>query len=178
MRQRVQPRIRFPQAGTSRSRPSTRWIPGPGSECRPVRSCQADLKRIRNAANCPRSTPESPHDMLNPEPPTRPHHPHAGPEGCAALPAQLAAEHEYARGLGEPDVWRLELIGASSTMDLDVQVARSDWYEKSSRNSGSAAISSRRCTFRSRLHSGVHRSSIYRNHFDNDFCQSHGLEPA
>ena len=34
------------------------------------------------------------------------------------------------QGLGEPDTWHVESTGNHSFVDLDVQVARSDWYEQ------------------------------------------------
>lgn len=35
-----------------------------------------------------------------------------------------------AQGLGDPDTSHIEPIGNQGLMDLDVQVARSDWYEQ------------------------------------------------
>ncbi len=48
----------------------------------------------------------------------------------------LRYRHSYqqvdarAQGLGEPDTWHIESIGDQSVNELDVQVARSDWYEQ------------------------------------------------
>ncbi len=36
----------------------------------------------------------------------------------------------HAQGLGEADTWHIESIGDSGMSELDVQVARSDWYEQ------------------------------------------------
>lgn len=35
-----------------------------------------------------------------------------------------------AQGLGEPDTWHIETVSAQGLTELDVQVARSDWYEQ------------------------------------------------
>jgi hypothetical protein len=48
----------------------------------------------------------------------------------------LRYRHSYpagdglAQGLGEADTWHIESIGNGSVTELDVQVARSDWYEQ------------------------------------------------
>jgi hypothetical protein len=48
----------------------------------------------------------------------------------------LRYRHSYqpddgrARGLGETDTWHIEPVGDSGIAELDVQVARSDWYEQ------------------------------------------------
>jgi hypothetical protein len=52
------------------------------------------------------------------------------------LKGLLSYRHSYqqgddrAQGLGELGIWHTESIGDQSTQDLDVQVARSDWYEQ------------------------------------------------
>jgi len=53
---------------------------------------------------------------------------HKFPPGGDALDAQSIQPRAY--GLGEPDVWHIETIGNQGVTDLDVQVARSDWYEQ------------------------------------------------
>jgi hypothetical protein len=53
-----------------------------------------------------------------------------------ALKGLLRYRHSFptgdrsAQGLGEPETWHVESIGNQGLMDLDVQVARSDWYEQ------------------------------------------------
>jgi hypothetical protein len=39
-------------------------------------------------------------------------------------------EDARAQGLGDPDVWHIESLGDQGLSELDVQVARSDWYEQ------------------------------------------------
>jgi hypothetical protein len=52
------------------------------------------------------------------------------------LKGLLRYKHSYrqgdgrAQGLGEPDVWHVEPIGDQGINELDVQIARSDWYEQ------------------------------------------------
>jgi hypothetical protein len=53
-----------------------------------------------------------------------------------ALKGLLRYRHSFpssdvsAQGLGEPETWHFESIGNQGLLDLDVQVARSDWYEQ------------------------------------------------
>ena len=68
--------------------------------------------------------------LLNPDP----------PQGritlTLAFKGLLRYQHHYpdgderASGLGEPDTWHIKTIGNNSLHELDVQVARSDWYEQ------------------------------------------------
>jgi hypothetical protein len=96
-------------------------------EIGPYERLRTDSAYLPATATCPQTA--LPY-LLNPEP----------PQGritlTLALKGVLRYKHkwqpgtELAQGLGEPDVWHLELIGSNSTTDLDVQVARSDWYEQ------------------------------------------------
>jgi hypothetical protein len=42
----------------------------------------------------------------------------------------LLSDKFLGHGLGEPDTWHIESIGNQGLAELDVQVARSDWYEQ------------------------------------------------
>jgi hypothetical protein len=44
-----------------------------------------------------------------------------------------------AQGLGDADTWHLEPSGTQNVMELDVQVARSDWYEQVVEKLGAAS---------------------------------------
>jgi hypothetical protein len=96
-------------------------------EIGPYERLGTDYTYLPATATCPQTA--LPY-LLNPEP----------PQGRLTLTLALKGVFRYrhswpqptglAHGLGEPDVWHLELVGPSGTMDLDVQVARSDWYEQ------------------------------------------------
>jgi hypothetical protein len=78
-------------------------------------------------ATCPQTALSR---LVNPDP----------PQGritlTLALKGLLRYRHSFrtgdgsAQGLGEPETWHVESIGNQGLMDLDVQVARSDWYEQ------------------------------------------------
>jgi hypothetical protein len=76
-------------------------------------------------ATCPQSALVY---LVNPEP----------PEGritlTLAFRGLLRYRHSFsdgrAQGLGEVDTWHIEPLGDQNSMELDVQVARSDWYEQ------------------------------------------------
>jgi hypothetical protein len=68
--------------------------------------------------------------LINPQPPT-------GRIALAlAFRGLLRYRHSYqpdsgqANELGEPAIWHIEPVGGGTLMELDVQVARSDWYEQ------------------------------------------------
>ena len=79
------------------------------------------------AASCPQAA--LPY-LLNPDP----------PQGritlTLAFKGLLRYQHHYpdgderASGLGESDTWHVVTVGNNSLHELDVQVARSDWYEQ------------------------------------------------
>jgi hypothetical protein len=78
-------------------------------------------------ATCPQAALSR---LVNPDP----------PQGritlTLALKGLLRYRHSFpggdvsAQGLGEPETWHVESIGNQGLLDLDVQVARSDWYEQ------------------------------------------------
>jgi hypothetical protein len=96
-------------------------------EIGPYMHLRADDQYLPATASCPR---EALPYLANPEP----------PQGritlTLALKGLLRYRHSYqpgdgrAQGLGEPDTWHIESIGDQSVKTLDVQVARSDWYEQ------------------------------------------------
>jgi hypothetical protein len=82
---------------------------------------------LQATATCPQTALSH---LVNPEP----------PQGRITLNILLKGllryQHSFpqgdgrAQGLGEPDTWHIETIGNQSLVDLDIQVARSDWYEQ------------------------------------------------
>jgi hypothetical protein len=96
-------------------------------EVGPYMYLRADDQYIPATATCPQAA--LPY-LINPEP----------SQGritlTLAFRGLLRYRHNYQQGdnraqsLGEPDTWHIESIGDQTAMDLDVQVARSDWYEQ------------------------------------------------
>jgi hypothetical protein len=96
-------------------------------EIGPLTSLNTQERYFPAVATCPR---EALAYLFNPPPPQG----HLTLE--LALGGFLQYRHNYqqgdgrAQGLGEPDVWHIESIGELGTHHLEVQVARSDWYEQ------------------------------------------------
>jgi hypothetical protein len=96
-------------------------------ELGPYRLAGTDYTYLPVTATCPQAA--LPY-LVNPEP----------PQGritlTLALKGLVRYRHEFkdsegqAQGLGTPGTWHIESIGSNSAQDLDVQVARSDWYEQ------------------------------------------------
>jgi hypothetical protein len=96
-------------------------------EIGPYSYLRTDPNYLPATATIPQSA--LPH-LINPEP----------PQGRITLTlvfkGLLRYRHGYqkedarAQGLGDPDVWHIESIGDQGLSELDVQVARSDWYEQ------------------------------------------------
>lgn len=96
-------------------------------ELGPHMHLRASDQYVPAAATCPQTS--LPY-LVNPEP----------PQGritlTLAFRGLLRYQHSFqqgdgqAQGLGEPGVWHLESIGDQTAMELEVQVARSDWYEQ------------------------------------------------
>jgi hypothetical protein len=96
-------------------------------EIGPLTNIRTSDRHFSATATCPwTSVPY----LLNPPP----------PQGRLTLKlgigGMLRYRHSYkqgdirAQGLGEPDVWHIEPIGEPGAHELEVQVARSDWYEQ------------------------------------------------
>ena len=96
-------------------------------ELGPCSHLPTDTTYLAATATCPQTALAH---LINPEP----------PQGRITLTlgfrGLLRHRHSYqqgdarGQGLGEPDNWHIESIGNQSLTDLDVQVARSDWYEQ------------------------------------------------
>lgn len=96
-------------------------------EIGPYSYLRTDPDYLSATATCPQTA--LPH-LINPEP----------PQGritlTLAVKGLLRYRHSFpqgdgrAQGLGETDTWHIEALGNQGLMDLDVQVARSDWYEQ------------------------------------------------
>jgi hypothetical protein len=96
-------------------------------EIGPYTYLRTDANYLPATAACPQPALSY---LINPEP----------PQGRITLTllfrGLLRYRHSYqqgdgnAQGLGEPDAWHIESIGDQGLTDLDVQVARSDWYEQ------------------------------------------------
>jgi hypothetical protein len=96
-------------------------------EVGPYMHLRADDQYLPATATCPQTALSY---LSNPQP----------PQGritlTLAFRGLLRYRHTYQQGdgrghgLGEPDTWQVESIGDQSVMELDVQVARSDWYEQ------------------------------------------------
>jgi hypothetical protein len=95
-------------------------------EIGPYSHLNTEYRYLPAAVTCPRDA--LPY-LINPTP----------PQGritlTLALKGLIAYRHSYepgsdlAYGLEAPGTWHMESIGDQSLQDLDVQVARSDWYE-------------------------------------------------
>ncbi|HLI50727.1 MAG TPA: hypothetical protein VKU87_02960 [Thermomicrobiaceae bacterium] len=93
----------------------------------PYSYLRTDPTYLQAAATCPQAALSQ---LTNPQP----------PQGritlTLAFRGLLRYRHRFpqgdgrAQGLGEPDTWHIETIGNQSLVDLDVQVAQSDWYEQ------------------------------------------------
>lgn len=96
-------------------------------EIGPLTSLDTHERYFPAVATCPRDTLPL---LFNPSPP------HGRLTLELALGGFLRYRHSYqqgdgrAQGLGEPDTWHIESIGEQGIHRLEVQVARSDWYEQ------------------------------------------------
>jgi hypothetical protein len=96
-------------------------------EIGPYTFLRTEPSYLQAIATCPQTALSR---LVNPEP----------PQGritlTLVLKGLLRYRHSFsqgdgrAQGLGEPNTWHIESVGNQSLMDLDVQVARSDWYEQ------------------------------------------------
>jgi hypothetical protein len=96
-------------------------------EIGPITGLSAQERYFLATATCPQ---EALPYLFNPSP----------PQGRLTLELALGGllryRHTYqqgdgrAQGLGEPDVWHIDPIGEQGGHRLEVQVARSDWYEQ------------------------------------------------
>jgi hypothetical protein len=96
-------------------------------EIGPYSYLRTDPTYLQATATCPQAALSQ---LINPEP----------PQGRITLAlvfrGLLRYRHSFpqgdgrAQGLDEPGTWHIESIGNQSLVDLDVQVARSDWYEQ------------------------------------------------
>jgi len=96
-------------------------------EIGPYTSLRTDESYIPAKATCPQAALAY---LFNPPP----------PQGritlTLAFKGLIRYRHSYqpgdakAQGLGEPDVWHFDSIGETGGSDLEVQVARSEWYEE------------------------------------------------
>lgn len=93
----------------------------------PYSYLRTDPTYVQATATCPQAALSQ---LINPDP----------PQGRITLTlvfrGLLRYRHSFpqgdgrAQGLGEPDTWHIDTIGNQSHVALDVQVARSDWYEQ------------------------------------------------
>jgi hypothetical protein len=96
-------------------------------EIGPITSLGTSERTFSASATCPR---EALPYLFDPPP----------PQGRLTLQLELGGlvryRHQYktgdgrAQGLGDPEVWHIESVGEKGVHSLEVQVARSDWYEQ------------------------------------------------
>jgi hypothetical protein len=96
-------------------------------ELGPYSYLRTDPNYLPATATCPQTALSQ---LINPEP----------PQGRITLTLVFRGLFRYrhnftqgdgrAQGLDEPGTWHIESIGNQSLVNLDVQVARSDWYEQ------------------------------------------------
>lgn len=96
-------------------------------EIGPYTYLRTDYLYLPITATCPRAA--LPY-LLNPPPPQGRITVTLGLRGLLSYRHSYQAEDERSQGLDEPGVWHTESLGNQSIQELDVQVARSDWYEQ------------------------------------------------
>lgn len=102
-------------------------------ELGPYRLTGTDYTYLPATATCPQAA--LPY-LVNPEPPQGRITLTLGFKGLVRYRHDCKDSDGRAQGLGDPGVWHIESIGINSAQDLDVQVARSDWYEQVVANLG------------------------------------------
>lgn len=88
---------------------------------------RTDYQYLPVTATCPRDA--LPH-LLNASPPQGRITLTLGLKGLMSYCHSFPDGDERAQGLGQPGVWHMESLGNQSVQELDLQVARSDWYEQ------------------------------------------------
>lgn len=96
-------------------------------EIGPYTYLRTDYLYLPVTATCPRDA--LPY-LLNASPPQGRITLTLGLKGLLSYCHNFPQGDERARGLGEPGIWHTESLGNQSIQELDVQVARSDWYEQ------------------------------------------------
>jgi hypothetical protein len=96
-------------------------------EIGPIDYLSTGERYVTAVATCPR---EALPYLLNPQPPQGRLTLQLNLGGLLRYRHQFPAGEGRAQGLGEPEVWHTVSIGEKGTHQLEVQVARSDWYEQ------------------------------------------------
>jgi hypothetical protein len=96
-------------------------------EIGPIDYLSTSERYVTAVATCPQ---EALPYLLNPQPPQGRLTLQLNLGGLLRYRHQFPAGDGRAQGLGEPEVWHSVSIGEKGTHHLDVQVARSDWYEQ------------------------------------------------
>ena len=96
-------------------------------EIGPITHVSTSERYFTAVATCPR---EALPYLFNPQPSLGRLTPGTRPWRPGPLPAPTARGDERAYGLGEADAWHIESIGEKGAHHLEVQVARSDWFEQ------------------------------------------------
>lgn len=96
-------------------------------EIGPCMYLRTDNQYIPATATCPR---EALPYLVNPSPPQGRLTLTLGLKGLLSYCHDYQQGDERGQGLGEPGIWHTESIGDQGGAELDVQVARSDWYEQ------------------------------------------------